>query len=87
MPDGSCVTYSHGWCGTHDKCALNEKGLLYNNTEGYGIGQAEGDFVPKEVIVISSSEAGKILSLAIDEDEVYFGQKLADRWLLKAEEM
>ena len=84
---GSRVSYSPGWHGTMPKCPRNVKALLYNDKEGWGIAQTEDTFVPKEVIIISSSEAGKILSLAIDEADVYFGQKLADRWLPKAEEM
>ena len=54
--DGSVATYSPGWCGTRDKCALNEKGLLYNDKERWGIGQAEGDFVPPDVEVLTKEQ-------------------------------
>ena len=78
--DGSTATYSPGWCGTRDKCALNEKGLLYNDKELWGIGQAEGDYIPDDVEVLDEKTALSIIAEAKDEDKVYFGEKLANRW-------
>lgn len=54
--DGSVCTYSPGWCGTRDRCALNEKGILYHDEERWGIGQAEGDFVPDDVEVLEEQD-------------------------------
>lgn len=51
--DGTVATYSPGWCGTRDKCAKNEKGLLYNDKELWGIGQADGDYIPDDVEVVT----------------------------------
>ena len=59
--DGSVVTYSQGWCGTRDRCAKNEKGLLYNDKELWGIGQAEGSFIPPDVEVIDARKAAELL--------------------------
>ena len=78
--DGSRVTYSPNWAGTMPKCPQDVTVLLYNDKEGYGIAQTADKFVPKEVTVLSDKEAKKILDSAKDEDEVYFGVKLDDRW-------
>jgi hypothetical protein len=59
-PDGTTVTYSPGWCGTRDKCALKEKGIYYNDKERWGIAIAEGSFVPPDVEVV---DAGKVAEL------------------------
>ncbi len=85
MPDGKVVTYSPSWCGTRPKCALNEKGLLYNDKERWGIGQSEGTFIPPDVEVIPEAEALKILAEAKDEPEVFTGEKLIHRWDAKPE--
>ncbi len=61
MEDGKVVTYSPGWCGTRDKCALNEKGTLYHDKERWGIMQAEGDFVPDDVEVLTKEEVIKLV--------------------------
>ena len=81
MADGSPVTYSPGWCGTRDQCACNEKSLYYNDRELWGLGQAEGDFVPPDVEVVDEKTALEILATAKDEDGVFFGEKLDNRWL------
>ena len=84
--DGSVVTYSPGWCGTRDKCALNEKGLLYNDKELWGIMSFEGDYVPDDVEVIDEKTALFLLSQADETDEkVYFGDKLLHRYDVKVE--
>jgi hypothetical protein len=86
MPDGSVVTYSPGWCGTRDKCAQNEKGLLYNDKELWGIGQAEGDFVPDDVEVLSEKTALKLIAEADDTDEMVFkGEKILARYIPEPE--
>ena len=54
--DGTVVTYSSGWCGTRDRCAQNEKGILYHDKERWGIGQAEGDYIPDDVEVLTKEE-------------------------------
>ena len=78
--DGSRVTYSPGWHGTMPKCPSGVKVLLYNDKEGYGIAQTEDKFVPKEVKVITETEAQFILANTKDEPQVYFGSKIADLW-------
>ena len=62
MPDGSTVLYSPNWCGTRDRCAKNEKALLYNDKELWGIGRAEGDYVPNDVDVISKEDTIKLIA-------------------------
>lgn len=81
--DGSRVSYSPGWHGTMPKCPMKVTVLLYNDKEGFGIAQTEDTFVPPEVTVITKNEAEKILAEAKDEEGVYFGEKLANRWLLE----
>lgn len=104
--DGTTVSYSQGWCGTRPKCAQNEQGIYYNDNERWGIGQAEGDFVPPDVQVITEKEAVSLMfgsqmskeSANIQDaisvisrkeksvpEGVYYGQKLADRWIAKEE--
>jgi hypothetical protein len=81
--DGSVATYSPGWCGTRDKCALNEKGLLYNDKELWGIGQADGDYIPDDVEVLEEAEAlGTLTTMAMKRnlDGIYFGEKLERRY-------
>lgn len=78
--DGTVVTYSPGWCGTRDKCALNEKALLYNDKERWGIGHAEGDFIPPDVDIIDEKTALALIAEAKDGPEVFTGEKLAHRW-------
>jgi len=65
--DGSVVSYSPGWCGTRDKCAQNEKGILYHDEERWGIGQAEGDYVPDDVVVLSEKEVVELLKTQTKE--------------------
>jgi hypothetical protein len=55
--DGSVVSYSPGWCGTRPQCAQNEKGLYYNDKDRWGIGIADGAFVPPDVEVIDAQKA------------------------------
>ncbi len=79
--EGNRVSYSPDYCGTRDHCAKNEKALLYNDEEGWGIGTAEGDFIPPDVKVISQEDAEKIILTADNENvKVYFGDKLLNRW-------
>ncbi len=78
--DGSRVTYSPGWHGTLPHCPANVTVLLYNDKEGYGIAKTEDTFVPKEVTVITEEEALTLLATVKDEEQVYSGEKLADRW-------
>jgi len=80
MADGSRVTYSPGWHGTLVRCPSDVTVLLYNDKEGYGIAQTEDTFVPKEVSELKDAEAIKIVAESVDEDGVYFGDKLVDRW-------
>lgn len=67
MPDGKPVQYSPGWCGTRDHCAQNEVGLLYNDKKLWGIGQAEGDYVPDDVEVLDEKQANSLISQAINQ--------------------
>ena len=85
MDDGSRVTYSPGWFGTMPLCPKDVTVLLYNDKEGYGVAKTEDTFIPKEVKELKEAEALKIVEEAKDEDGVYKGKKLADRWLLEAE--
>ena len=79
--DGSRVTYSPGWSGTMPKCPKNVTVLLYNDKEGYGIAKTDDSFIPNEVTKLNNTEAQRIVSEAKDEDGIYFGQKLKDRWI------
>jgi hypothetical protein len=109
--DGTTVTYSPGWCGTRDKCALKEKGIYYNDKERWGIAIAEGSFVPPDVEVVDAGKVAELMGIKtvvdktaviamdaegslkfnnvvaelpeITEKEVYYGKKLADRYLPK----
>lgn len=65
--DGSTVSYSPGWCGTRPKCAEKGKGLLYNDAERWGIGQADGDFVPDDVEVLDEKQVQQLFSQAINQ--------------------
>lgn len=85
MPDGKRVTYSPGWHGTMPKCPRDVEVLLYNDKEGFGIAKSEDAFVPQEVTAVTEKEALDLVAAQKDEDGVYFGQKLADRWLPEAE--
>ena len=79
--DGSRVTYSPGWHGTMPKCPKDVKVLLYNDKEGYGIAQTEDKFIPKEVTILKEADALDIVNKAEDTEDIYFGEKLTDRWL------
>jgi len=83
--DGSRIIYSKGWHGTMPKCPKDVVVLLYNDKEGYGIAKTEDTFVPPEVTVLTEGEANKVLVEVKDEEGVYFGQKLEDRYLPEAE--
>ena len=83
--DGSVVTYSQGWCGTRDRCAKNEKGILYNDKELWGIGQAEGDFIPPDVEVIDAKKVAELMlgtqittkeAITIKDGSIVFGSKV-----------
>ena len=78
--DGSRVSYSPGWHGTLPLCPKDVTVLLYNDKEGYGIAQTPDIKLPKGLTALSEAEAKVILTEAKDEDGVYFGQKLANRW-------
>ena len=78
------IAYSPGWHGTMPKCPKKVTILLYNDKEGYGVAQTKDKFIPPEVLQITEFTAKDILTKAKDEDGVYFGTKLVDRWL-KAE--
>ena len=78
--DGTRATYSPGWHGTMPKCPKNVTVTLYNDKEGYGIAETEDTKLPKEVTAIEDKEVFSLLSTTKDEDGVYFGQKLKDRW-------
>ncbi len=60
--NGVAVKYSPDWCGERNRCARNEKALLYNDAELWGIGQAEGDYIPDDVIVLSEKEVLEIIA-------------------------
>jgi len=79
--DGSRVSYSPNWHGTMPKTPKNVTVLLCNDKEGYGIAQTEDTFIPPEVLQITELTAKDILAKAKDEDGVYFGKKLTNRWL------
>jgi hypothetical protein len=64
MTNGDVVRYSQGWCGTRDKCAQNEKGIYYNDKERWGIGIAEGSFVPPDVEVVDAKKALELMGVA-----------------------
>ncbi len=81
--DGTRVTYSSGWHGIMPHCPKDVTVLLYNDKEGYGIAQTEDTFIPSEVTKITKTAADKLLATAKDEDGVYFGEKLANRWNVK----
>ena len=83
--DGSRVSYSPDWHGTMPKCQQATTVLLYNDKEGWGIARTDDSFIPPEVKVITEAEATKVLSEAKDVEDVWFGVKLADRWLPEAE--
>jgi len=78
IPDG--VSYSPGWHGTMDKCPKKVTVLLYNDKEGFGIAKANDSFKPDEVEVLTKTVAMKIVDAAKDEEGVYFGEKLDNKW-------
>lgn len=78
--DGTRVSYSPNWAGTMPRCPKNVKVLLYNDKDGYGIAQTEDTFIPKEVTVLKSADALKVVTTAVDTDGVFFGDKLVRRW-------
>jgi hypothetical protein len=79
IPSG--IHYSPGWHGYSNSCPDDVVVDLYNDKEGYGIAHTN-KFTPKLFFVYTAkSEADKVLIAAKDESGVYFGQKLADRWL------
>ena len=79
--DGTRVSYSPNYHGTMPKCPEGVTVLLYNDKKGFGIAKTEDTFIPPEVIVISSDEVDKVMAEVKDEEGIYFGDKLADRWL------
>ncbi len=83
--DGTRVTYSPGWHGEMPHCPKDVTVLLYNDAEGWGLAQTEDKITQKEIQEISKDEADKVLVNVKDEDEVYFGEKLANRWNPKVE--
>ena len=83
--DGTIAKYSPGWFGTIDKCPNNVTVLLYNDAEGYGIAQADDDFVPPEVTVLKDEEALSIVNDVPDVEGVFKGDSLVQRWITPAE--
>jgi hypothetical protein len=63
--DGTTVSYSPGWCGTREQCALNEKGIYYNDKERWGIGIAEGKFVPPDVEVVDANKVAELMGITL----------------------
>ena len=78
--DGTRVSYSPGWHGVMPHCPKNVVVDLYNDKEGYGIAHCEDTFTPKEITVKTKTQAQTIVSQSVEEDGVYFGNKLATRW-------
>ena len=77
------ISYSPNWHGTMPRCPKDVKVLLYNDIDGFGIAQTEDTFIPKEVCIITKTEAMKILAAAQDIDGIFFGTKLDARWDVK----
>ena len=80
--DGTRISYSPNYHGTMNKCPKDVTVLLYNDEEGYGIAKTNDKFKPKEVKVIEEAVAlGTLTDAALkDEEGVYFGEKLDNRW-------
>lgn len=75
------IKYSPGWHGYSNSCLDDAVVDLYNDKEGYGIAHTN-KFIPKNFFdYTSKSDADKVITSVKDEVGVYFGQKLADRWL------
>ncbi len=83
--DGTRVSYSPNWHGEMPRCPKDVVVDLYNDKEGWGLAHTEDNFIPKEVAVLTEKEASLLITEAKDEDGVYFGDKLANRWNPKAE--
>ena len=81
--------YSPGWFGVMDKVPKDVTVLYYNDKEGYGYAYTTDTFFPKEAILINSKTADDTLAAVKDEKDIYYGQKIADRWLpeIKVEEI
>ena len=84
--DGARVSYSPGWHGTMPKCPQNVVVDLYDDNEGYGVAHTEDTFVPKEVQALKEADAKAVLAKIVDKEGVYYGEKIAKRWLPEAVE-
>lgn len=73
------IAYSPNWYGTLDY-APNATVLLYNDTEGFCVGHMESA-LPEGVQAMTEQEALAEVAQAQDIEGVYFGEKLANRWL------
>jgi hypothetical protein len=73
--------YSPGWFGVMDKVPKNVTVLYYNDKAGYGLAYTTDTFFPKEAVLIDSKTADDVLATVKDEKGIYYGQKIADRWL------
>jgi hypothetical protein len=79
MPDGTSIIYSPGWYGDIPLCPKGEVTVdLYNDEEGWGIAHTEDVFIlqVKEVEILETEYALKLISSAEDGEGVFFGEKL-----------
>jgi hypothetical protein len=80
IPKGT--KYSPGWHGYGTQCPKNVTIVLYNEAENYGIAYTTDTFrMLSTAIITNQSTADLLLSSVRDGDGIYYGQKLADRWL------
>ena len=81
MVDGSRVHYSPGWFGVMDKCPQDVTVLYFNDNDGYGYAVTSDAFIPPEIMEVEASVVDNVLDTAEEEEGIYCGTKLDDRWL------
>ena len=79
-PDGTIARYPDDWFGVMDKCPSHVTVLLFDDKRAFGVAKCEDTFVPPEITVLKEADALKLVNEALEEDGVYFGQKIPDRW-------
>jgi len=82
--------YSPGWFGVMDKCPKDVVVLYYNDKAGYGYAYTytPSTSLSKLAVVTPQSTVDSVLVAAKDEKDIYYGEKIYNRWLpeIKIEE-
>ena len=79
--DGTTVSYSPDFYGRYDKTPRDVTVLYQNDKERYGYAYTEDKWIPKGSVSVTQTVADSAVAAARDTAGVYFGAKMADRYL------